>query len=206
MASLGPSKKIQTPRRSHYRAYGYKRLSAAYRDGLRHEGIGQAEYVQGYDLKHPVPLTKGRREAALERISTGRERPEDLGLARRWYQSRYAPKALKGQPGLNKVATAATLAQVSNWDDVRGVVFHPGGDVWTATVITKKDGSTQTISVPEYVVKDMRAWLSQSGVENEVGGTDLMIAMESDDEGEFADASNPLERTGNVGDAMQGDF
>ena len=84
-----------------------------------------------------------------------------MGTARRWYASRYAPVELQKQPGLNKVATAATLSQVTNWSDVVEVQFVPTREPdWTA-IVTFDDGHTETINVPGYVVEDVRAWLTQ---------------------------------------------
>jgi len=161
-----------TPKRRSYRAYAYdRRITAEYKDRLRYQGIGRAEYVQGYSVKEPPPLTKDRREAAVARVAAGTDRPEDLGIVRRWYESRYVPAGLRNQPGLNKVATAATLSQVPDWDRVQAVSFVPTTDpVWTATV-TYDDGTTRTISVPGYVVEDMRAWLNGANIENDIGGS-----------------------------------
>jgi hypothetical protein len=155
------------------RAYAYdRRLTPQYKDRLRYQGIGREDYVRyGFNAKRLPPLTRDRREGALQRIAFGSERPEDMGLARRWYASRYAPSDLRRQPGLNKVATAATLSQVTRWGDVVEVSFVPTTDpVWTAFV-SFSDGTQQTISVPGYVVEDVRAWLADSDIENDIGGT-----------------------------------
>jgi hypothetical protein len=153
------------------RGYGYDRLTPETKDKLRYQGIGREEYVKGFSLKKVPPLTRERREGALQRIAYGADRPEDMGVARRWYASRYAPAELRGQPGLNKVATAATLAQVPDWSRVTDVSFAPTTDpVWGA-IVTFKGGRQQTISGPGYVVEDMRAWLTKSDIENDIGGT-----------------------------------
>lgn len=165
----GPS----SPKRLSYRAYAYdRRLSPEYKDRLRYQGIGREEYVRGgYNVKSPPPLTRERREGALERIATGRERPEDMGIARRWYASKYVPAELRNQPGLNKVATAAALFQVADWGQVRSVSFTPSTDpIWEMTV-TLRNGQKNTFDVPYYVVEDIRTWLDGSDIENDIGGS-----------------------------------
>lgn len=158
-------------RRISYRNYAYNRITPEYRDRLRHQGIGRSEYVQGYNLQNPPPLTRARREGALERVASGRERPEDLGIVRRWYSSRYIPAGLRNQPGVNKVATAAALSQIPDWTKVTNFSFEPTKEpVWRATV-TMTDGTTREVWVPGYVVEDMRAWLAESDIENDIGGT-----------------------------------
>ncbi len=162
-----------TPKRLSYRAYAYdRRLSTEYRIRLRNQGIGREEYVRGgYNLAEPPPLTKDRREAAISRVASGTDRPEDMGIVRRWYSSRYVPKELRNQPGLNKVASAAALYQVADWSQVRRASFTPTTDpVWTMTV-TLRNGQQNTFDVPGYAVEDMRAWMEDSDIENDIGGT-----------------------------------
>lgn len=162
-----------TPKRLSYRAYAYdRRLSPEYKDKLRYQGIGRDEYVRGgYNVANPPPLTRGRREEALDRVARGDQRPEDMGLLRRWYSSRYVPSELRNQPGVNKVVTAAALYQVADWRQVKNVSFTPTTDpVWTMEV-TLRNGQRNTFDVPGYVVDDMRAWISGNNIENDIGGT-----------------------------------
>lgn len=94
-----------------------------------------------------------------------------MGIVRRWYSSRYVPKELRNQPGLNKVASAAALYQVADWSQVRRASFTPTTDpVWTMTV-TLRNGQQNTFDVPGYAVEDMRAWMEDSDIENDIGGT-----------------------------------
>ena len=160
-------------KRLSYRAYAYdRRLSPEYKDRLRYQGIGREEYVRGgYNVKRPPPLTKERREGALERIATGQDRPEDMGIARRWYASKYVPKELRNQPGLNKVATAATLSQVADWSQVKNVSFTPSTDpIWQMTV-TLRNGQQNTFDVPGYVVEDIRTWLDDGDIDSDIKGS-----------------------------------
>ena len=153
------------------RVSAYGRLSASYRDRLRAKGIGRNEYIQGYTLKSPPPLTKQRLEGSLGRVARGEARPEDYGVARRWYASDKISRRLHDQPGLHKITAAAALSQVSDWSKVTDFSFTPSADpIWTATV-SFSNGHTQEIQLPGDTVKDIQAWLNQGNIDNDIGGT-----------------------------------
>lgn len=158
-------------RPSRRRVSAYRRLSPQYKDRLRYAGIGEREYVQGYNLQRLPPLTRERRKGAIARLNAGEGRPEDYGIARRVVASRYTPARVRNQPGVNKVSTAVVALQVSDWNEVTNVSFNPNpGGIWTAEV-SYRDGDTQTISVPGDTVQDLRAWLSGSNIDNDIGGS-----------------------------------
>jgi len=158
-------------RQTQKRGYGYDRLTAETKQKLHYQGIGREDYVKGYNLKKLPPLTKARREGAVQRVGTGQERRGDMGIVQRWYRSRYAPPELKHQPGVNKAATTATLAQVSDWSRVTNLSMEPStAEVWNA-VVTYRGGRTEVIQIPSYVVEDIRAALDNSDIENDIGGS-----------------------------------
>lgn len=158
-----------TPSQQSKRGYGYDRTSPEFKARLAGIGIGRDEYVQGYSIKSPPPLTKARREAAVARVGSGQERRGDMGIVQRWYNSAYIRPELRGQPGLNKAATAATLSQVPDWSKVTSVAIQPSSSpVWDA-VVTMKGGRTTVIEVPVYVLRDFLAFGEEDDIDIYVG-------------------------------------
>jgi hypothetical protein len=150
----------------------WSRVDTGRKDRLRYLGIGRSEYEAGYTEKKLPPLTKARREEAVRAVGHDNASPEEWGTARRWYNSQYAPASVKNQPGLNKVAAAATIySQIPNPGYVKEISFIPSSDPTWKALVTFKNGRSRAIEVPGYLVEDIRTWATKNDIDNDIGGT-----------------------------------